>query len=332
MLFLFYCSEKACTLQRHRTKNKFQMGKNSVMSPRCSIKNSFWGVLEDWCMWSIINLQLYTSFLSSTLHGNCSLLVGFLVFSGLYHHILRERWTSDLITGYAFARIYFGDCTLFWPQSWSLLLPVYSVCLCLLCLVCSMIPLVFLQVLEPFCPLSEQENSEPEELDVSQPTCSTTVFIPTQTELNSSPLPSGSSSPNQKNPSCTTSLIDIETVSHTADALPSFVNADSDVPPPLSDIISASQPCLVSVSPLPSIPSDSHLGVLTVEDDSCIPPQPQRNPTDSHPCVEVTVPSLSENLFDECNSPPLKITPNCSLQTEELCSLQVPNNPSDSLV
>ena len=213
---------------------------------------------------------------------------------------------------------------------------VHCVCLCLLCLVCSVIPLVFLQVLEPFCPLSEQENSEPEELDVNQPPCSTTLFIPSQTELNSSLLPSESSSPNHKDQSCTTSLRETEatSVSQIAAALPPFLNADSTVPPPpppLSDSTSASQPCSVSVPPLSSSPCDSYLEALSTGDDSSIPPQTQSNPTESHPCVDVPVPSSPEILF-ESNSAPLEITSHSSLQKEELCSLQVPNYSSDTVV
>lgn len=61
-----------------------------------------------------------------------------------------------------------------------------------------MIYLVFLQVLEPFCLLSEQENLEAEELGISQPTSSTTDLIVSQTKLNASPPPSNSSSATTK--------------------------------------------------------------------------------------------------------------------------------------
>ena len=148
------------------------------------------------------------------------------------------------------------------------------VCLRLLCLVCSMIPLVFLQVLEPFCPLSEQENLEPEELEVIQPTCSNTMFIIAQTELNSRPLPSDSST--HKDLSYTASLTEIET----AIASPSLLDAESVVvvPPSLSGCTSAPQLCLVSAPPLSNSPSDSHLGALSAENDSCIPPQTKSDP------------------------------------------------------
>lgn len=199
--------------------------------------------------------------------------------------------------------------------------------------VCSMIPLVFLQVLEPFCP---QENWLPEvELEVFQPTCSTPVLKTSQTELNSCPLPSESSSPSHKDLSCTASLTETEadTVPLTVVASSSLSDAESVLPPPpLSDCTSASEPSLVSVPPL----SNSHS--LSVEDDSFIPAQTRSDPPNSHPCVDVIAAApVSEILSDESHcaliDPPVKIViSRNSLQKDEICSLQVPNSPCDTLV
>ncbi len=198
-----------------------------------------------------------------------------------------------------------------------------------------MIPLVFLQVLEPFCPLSEQENLEPEDLEVNQPTC-----ITSQTELNSSPLPSDSSSPNHKDRSCAASLTETEAeatpVPLTVVASPFLSDVESVPPPPLSDCTSASQPSSVSVPPLSNSLSNPHT-TLSVKDDSCIPPQTQSDPPNSHHCLDVIAPSLSEILSDESNCTPIEdslvkiVTTHSSLQKDENYSLQVPNSPSDSL-
>ncbi|KAL7406581.1 hypothetical protein ABVT39_022615 [Epinephelus coioides] len=198
------------------------------------------------------------------------------------------------------------------------------------------------KVLEPFCPLSEQENSEPEEQEVDQPTCSAAVLITSQTELNSSPLPSDSSSPAHKDLSCTASLTETEAVSVplTVTASSSFSGAESVLPPspPLSNCTSASEPCLVSVPPLSKSPSNSHSGVLSVKDDSCISPQTQSDPSDSHPCVDVIAAPVSEILSNESNCAQIENTPSeilishSSSQKDEVWSLQVPNSPSDTLV
>lgn len=170
----------------------------------------------------------------------------------------------------------------------------------LLCLVCSMITLVFLQVLEPFCTLSEQENSEPKELEVNQPVNSAAVSIASQTELNSSP--SDSSSPTQKDLSCNTFLTGTDNVSVplTVVSSPSFSDAES-VLPPLPDCTSSSQPCLVSVPPVSNSPSNPQSGALSVDDDSCIPPQTQSDPPSSHPFIDVIAVPLSNILSDESN-------------------------------
>lgn len=166
--------------------------------------------------------------------------------------------------------------------------------------------LVFLQVLEPFCPLSEQENLEPEELGVCQTTCSTTELIASQTELNASPPPSDSSSATHKDLSCTGFLTETQSVSPplTVTAFSSVPDPESVLPPPpLSDSTSVSQPCMMSVV------SNSHSGVLPAEDDSCIPAQPKSEPPISHYC-EDEIPSNQFNCIQTVNSPPKEKLPN----------------------
>ncbi|KAG7483434.1 sn1-specific diacylglycerol lipase alpha isoform X1 [Solea senegalensis] len=171
---------------------------------------------------------------------------------------------------------------------------------------------------------SEQENSEREELEVTQPTNSTAAFITTQSELNSSHNASDSSSPCHKDLSCTPSLIDTEAVSVSLPALicPTSVNAHPDAPPPpLLDSTSASQPSLVPVPPFSSSPSDSHLETPPVERDSCIPLQP--NPPNSQLCDDASMTSPSDiQGIDEFISP-LRITPSQSSLLDE-----VPNSAS----
>lgn len=169
----------------------------------------------------------------------------------------------------------------------------------MLCLVCSMMPLVFLQVLEPFCPLSEQEYSEPEELEVNQPPSSNTVFIISETELNSSPLPSDSSPPTHKDLSCTTSLTVSEAPSVPLTVVASPSHSASESPPPLSDCTPLSQPCMVSALRLSNGQSDPHPRALSVENDSCIPPQTQSGPPNSNICVDVIAVPLPEMISDE---------------------------------
>ncbi|CAK6969774.1 sn1-specific diacylglycerol lipase alpha isoform X3 [Scomber scombrus] len=158
------------------------------------------------------------------------------------------------------------------------------------------------KVLEPFCPLSEQENPESEETEVSQPTCSATVFINSQTELNSNPLLSDAPPLAHKDLSCTAYLTETKPlpVPLTVNASPSFSDAESvPPPPPLSDCTSAPEPCLVSVPPLSNNPLDPHSGVLSVEDDSCIPSQTETDPPNSPLCVDMIHAPLSEILSDE---------------------------------
>lgn len=178
---------------------------------------------------------------------------------------------------------------------------VKCVCICEVC-ACrgysGVIYLVFLQVLEPFCLLSEQENLEAEELGISQPTSSTTDLIVSQTKLNASPPPSNSSSANHKDLSCTGSLAETETVSTplAVTSSSSVPDAESVLPPPLSDFNSVSQPCMVSV------PSNTQSGVLPAEDDSYVLPQPQSEPRVSHHRQE-------EIRSNESNSPQIENSP-----------------------
>lgn len=172
--------------------------------------------------------------------------------------------------------------------------------------------LVFLQVLEPFCPQSEQENLEAEELGISQPTSSTTNLIVSQTKLNASPPPSSSSSANHKDLSCTGSLAETETVSTplAVTSSSSVPDAESVLPPLLSDVNSVSQPCIVSV------PSNTQSGVLPAKDDSCVLPQPQSEPRISHHRQE-EIRSNESNSSQIENSPP---------------EIKVPNNLFESVV
>lgn len=94
---------------------------------------------------------------------------------------------------------------------------------CPLCIVRSMITLVFLQVLEPFCTLSEQENLGPEEVEVVRPTSSCIELLNSQTALNSISLPSDSSSATHTDLSCSAVLTDTKNVPTVT--FPSFSDA-----------------------------------------------------------------------------------------------------------
>lgn len=196
-------------------------------------------------------------------------------------------------------------------------------------LTCSMMPLVFLQVLEPFCPLSEQENVEAEEVEVSQPTSNTNMFITSKTEMTSTSLSSDSI---HNDGLCNWSLAETDGVSASLTvAFPAVVDAAS--LPPLSHCTSASQPCAISVSPLSTGPPDPRSKTLSVVDDSFIPPPPQSDPLDSHPCVDVTITPHSEIMSNEPYCSPTKlITLPGTLQRNGASSLPVPNTMSDSLV
>lgn len=189
----------------------------------------------------------------------------------------------------------------------------------------------FLQVLEPFCPLSEQANEEPEELECSHPTYSAAVLIMSDCEINSSALSSDTSALTHKDPSCPAPLPETEALSvpFTDAALP--LSLPDDPPallPPLSDSTSASQQCLC-VPALSNCSPDSQ---------STADLKPQTDPPDSPPGDDANPPPpLSEVSSDEPDSTqtgdcPVKlITSSRSLQTDELCSLQVPDSPPVSL-
>lgn len=172
------------------------------------------------------------------------------------------------------------------------LLPVFSsfgfllvrvlwmgVCVCPPYLVCSKITLVFLQVLEPFCPLSEQGNSDPEEVEVIQPASCDTELLESQAEFNPCSLSSESSAATQKDLSCCAVLTDtnIASVPLSAMAASSFSDTDAGLPPPpLPNFASDPQPHSGSAPPDFISPADSHSGAHSVEDDSTLsyPPNP----------------------------------------------------------
>lgn len=188
----------------------------------------------------------------------------------------------------------------------------------LLCLVCSMMPLVFLQVLEPFCPLSEQESLEPDQLEVNEPPCSTAVLISSQTELNTCAVSSDASSPTHKDSSCHSSPTDAElnSVPVTVVAAASLSDADSDLAPPLSGCTSVSQQGLMCLPLLSNNPPDPHSGADILENDSFIPLQ-----------------SISEVLSDESCCIPKKnqstelIVSQDPSQINDSCSLPVQSDP-----
>ncbi|KAL3065529.1 hypothetical protein OYC64_015655 [Pagothenia borchgrevinki] len=190
------------------------------------------------------------------------------------------------------------------------------------------------KVLEPFCAQSEQENCEPEEPEVHQPSCISTAFKTSQTSLNLSPVPSNSSSPTHKDPSCAESLKETEVV-------PVTVDAESFLPPPplsLSDCTSASEPVSVSVPQISNSPSNSHSGALSIEDHSSIPPQTQSILSDFNPYADMIAAPVSEMPPHETNSsqiedPSLKmVISHGSSQKPEVRSLHMPNTPSDTVV
>lgn len=155
-----------------------------------------------------------------------------------------------------------------------------GVCVCRPYMVCSKITLVFLQVLEPFCPLFEQGNSDPEEVEVIQPASSATVLVESQTEFNPCSLSSESLAATQKDLSCCAvrTETDIASVSLSAMAASSFSDTDAGLPPPppLPNCTSDPQPHSGSASLDFISPFDSHSGAQSVEDDSMLshPPNP----------------------------------------------------------
>ena len=161
---------------------------------------------------------------------------------------------------------------------------------------------MFLQVLEPFCPLPEQEIWEPEELGVSQPTGSTTVFITSENELNISPPPYDSSSTaTQTHQSRTASITETEAVlvPPTVVTHSSFPDAESVPPPaPLSDCASTSLPYSVSVPSLSNIPSSPHTEAPPAENYLYISSQAKSELSIYHSCVDIIDIPCSEVLSE----------------------------------
>lgn len=173
-----------------------------------------------------------------------------------------------------------------------------GVCVCPPYLVCSKITLVFLQVLEPFCPLSEQGNSDPEEVEGIQPASSATVLLESQTEFNPCSLSSESSAATQKDLSCCAVLTETNIAFVPLSAMASsFSDTDAGLPPPLPNC--TSQPHSGSASPDFIIPSDSHSGAHSVEDDSMLshPPNPP-------PFTDMITIHPSEIPASECSCTP----------------------------
>lgn len=143
---------------------------------------------------------------------------------------------------------------------------------------CSKITLVFLQVLEPFCPLSEQGNSDPEDVEIIQQASSATELLEPQTDSNPCSLSSESLAATQKDLSCCAVLTEtnIASVPLCAMAAASFSDTDAALPPPLSNCTSDPQPHSGSASHDFIGPSDSHSGAHSVEDESMLshPPNP----------------------------------------------------------
>lgn len=184
---------------------------------------------------------------------------------------------------------------------------------------------MFLQVLEPFCPLSEQENSEAEEVEVIQPAGSAIAFITPETEFNSSPLPSDSSSLAHKNMSCAASLADAEAVSVPLTTMASDSLSDAAcLPPSLSDYTSTSQLCPASDSP-----TDSRPQALSFVNDSFVPSQAQSEPLDSHPGSNVITAPLSEVGADESSCAPTENTP-VALVILQSPTQHVPHSPTET--
>lgn len=195
------------------------------------------------------------------------------------------------------------------------------------------------KVLEPFCPLPVQENLEPEELEVSQPTGNYTLFINPQKGLNPSPPPSETASSSNKHLSGSESHTGTEAVSISQTRIGSstFPEPESVSPPPfLSGCTSSSQPCLVSV--LSHSNNHPQKGTYPADNDSCLTPK-----TKSVPCIYYTkedvlpnplseVPSLESNSAHTENEPLKIVASQSSLQNPEVCSLQVSNDLTDSLV
>lgn len=138
--------------------------------------------------------------------------------------------------------------------------------------------MVFVQVLEPFCLLSEQEILEAEE---PEPAYSTAVLILSQTQINPSSFSSDAHSPNCTNEFSKASLTETD---HNTDHL----NADQ---------LSLTQPSMrFCTDPPPEV-------VLLEKNDMCLPLQPQTE-SDHLPgfsAVPVSETVSVESINDPCN-------------------------------
>lgn len=178
-----------------------------------------------------------------------------------------------------------------------------GVCVCPPYLVCSKLTLMFLQVLEPFCPLSEQGDSDQEEVEVIQPASSATVLLESQTESNPFSLSPKSSAATQKDLSCCAvrTETNLAFVPLSAMASSSFSDTDAGLPlpPPFASCTSDPQPHSGSASPDFISLSDSHSGAHSVEDDSTLshPPNPP-------PFTDMITIHPSKNAASEPSCPP----------------------------
>lgn len=174
-----------------------------------------------------------------------------------------------------------------------------GVCVCPLFLVCCMITLVFLQVLEPFCPLSEQESSDLEEVEVIQPASSATELLPSQTKLNPCSLPSDSSAATPKDLSCSAVLAETIIAPVPLTATPAASFSDTDAGLPLPSFTSDPQPDSGSASPDFNSLSDSQSGAPSVEDDSTL-----SYPPNALPFTDIITIHPSKIPADESNCSP----------------------------
>lgn len=175
-----------------------------------------------------------------------------------------------------------------------------GVCVCPPYLVCCMITLVFLQVLEPFCPLSEQESSDLEEVEVIQPASSATELLPSQTKLNPCSLHSDSSAATPKDLSCSAVFAETSIAPVPFTAIPAASFSDTDAGLPLPSFTSDPQPHSGSASPDFNSLSDSQSGAPSVEDDSTLPYPPPSAP----PFTDIMTIHPSKIPADESNCSP----------------------------
>lgn len=187
------------------------------------------------------------------------------------------------------------------------------------CPVCSVIPLVFLQVLQVSCPMSEQQNLEPEEQLVNRPANNSTVSLMSQNELNQNL--SSDSSPPIHDLFYTGSLAETEAVPVTV--LPSISFTDQETVPssPRSVCTPAPLPCSESA---PSLSEKFSSELLPAEDDSCISVQSQSEASISYGDEDVAANPTDDSAQIE-NSPLPILVPHSSLQ-------EMPNHVPDILV